>query len=539
MSQWQGQAHVKGSSETMRMALLTFSLVGLQFTWGIEMTYCTPYLLSLGLTKSRTSLVWIAGPISGLIMQPIVGVIADRSTSKYGRRRPFMVVGSFVVGACLMALGWAKEIVAYFVEEGEFRKTCTVAVAVLSIYAIDFAINAVQGCCRSLIADTLPAPKQQAGSAWASRMVAIGHLVGYFIGTIDLVGMFGPSYGATQFKKLIILAALALVFTVSVTSWAVTERVLVAGRDDQSPSKGLPQIVRHIFNAATTLPPRIQAICNIQLWSGIGWFPFMFYSTTFVGEIYFRYDAPQDFKQSKDALGEIGRIGSYSLVLFSLVTFIGALVIPLFVKSPEEENFTARPPAAIAKVVTEVSKHKPDLLTAWIYGHLLFSSAMILAPTAHSFRFATFIVTLCGVPWVFASWAPSTFMGIEVNRMHNSPPRKLSSSQPLELGSLEKGAPAGEASPSGELSGLYFGILNIYAVIPQFISTFISMIVFSVLEPGKSPELAHDADPSEHHSTDGPNAIAVCLFIGAISTIGAAFATRKLRNLYRHGYLKD
>ncbi|PBP22382.1 dynactin subunit [Diplocarpon rosae] len=142
MSQWQGQAHVKGSSETMRMALLTFSLVGLQFTWGIEMTYCTPYLLSLGLTKSKTSLVWIAGPISGLIMQPIVGVIADRSTSKYGRRRPFMVVGSFVVGACLMALGWAKEIVACFVEEGEFRKTCTVALAVLSIYAIDFAINA-------------------------------------------------------------------------------------------------------------------------------------------------------------------------------------------------------------------------------------------------------------------------------------------------------------------------------------------------------------------------------------------------------------
>ncbi|PVH88354.1 hypothetical protein DL98DRAFT_509066 [Cadophora sp. DSE1049] len=538
MSTWQGQPSVKGSTETMRMALLTFSLVGLQFTWGIEMTYCTPYLLSLGLTKSKTSLVWIAGPISGLIMQPIVGVIADQSKSKYGRRRPFMVVGSFVVGACLMVLGWTKEIVAHFVEEGDFRKDCTVTLAVLSIYAIDFAINAVQGSCRSLIADTLPAPKQQAGSAWASRMVAIGHLVGYVIGTVDLVGIFGPSYGDTQFKKLILLAAFALVFTVAVTSWAVTEKVLVSGRDDHVPSKGLTQIVSHIFKAATTLPPRIQAICNIQLWSGIGWFPFMFYSTTFVGEIYFRYDAPQDFKQSKDALGEIGRIGSFSLVLFSLVTFIGALVIPLFVKSPDEENFTARPPAAIASVVTKVNKYKPDLLTAWIYGHLLFSSAMILAPTAHSFRFATFLVTLCGVPWVFASWAPNTFMGIEVNRMSNSPSRRLSSSSPIELASLEKGSSSADAASSGELSGLYFGILNIYAVIPQFISTFISMIVFSILEPGKSPELARDADPSEHHSTDGPNAIAVCLFIGAVSTIGAAFATKRLRALHREGYEK-
>ncbi len=369
-------------------------------------------------------------------------------------------------------------------------------------------------------------------------MVAIGHLVGYVIGTVDLVGIFGPAYGDTQFKKLILLAAFALVFTVAVTSWAVTERVLISSKDDHAPNRGLGQIVSHIFHAATTLPPRIQAICNIQLWSGIGWFPFMFYSTTFVGEIYFRYDAPQDFKQSKDTLGEIGRIGSFSLVLFSLVTFIGALIIPLFVKSPDEENFTARPPASIAKVVTKVSKYKPDLLTAWIYGHLLFSSAMILAPIAHSFRFATFLVTLCGVPWVFASWAPNTFLGIEVNRMSSHPTRRLSASSPLALSSLEKGTTAPASASTGELSGLYFGILNIYAVIPQFISTFISMLVFSILEPGKSPELAQDADPSEHYSTDGPNAIAVCLFIGAVSTVGAAFATKKLRDLQREGYEK-
>jgi solute carrier family 45 protein 1/2/4 len=102
---------------------------------------CTPYLLQLGLTKSKTSLVWIAGPLSGLIMQPIVGVIADRSQSKWGRRRPFMVLGSFLVAACLLVLGWTKEIVGHFVE-GEWRKACTIFLAVLAIYAVDFAINA-------------------------------------------------------------------------------------------------------------------------------------------------------------------------------------------------------------------------------------------------------------------------------------------------------------------------------------------------------------------------------------------------------------
>ncbi|KAL9943486.1 hypothetical protein ACHAP6_009060 [Verticillium nonalfalfae] len=142
MSTWAGLPHIKGSSEAMRMVLLTFNAIGITFTWGVEMTYCTPYLLNLGLTKSNTSLVWIAGPLSGLIVQPIVGVIADQSTSKWGRRRPFIVVGSIIVAFCLIVLGFTKEIVGFFVAEEESARGFTITLAVLAIYAVDFAINA-------------------------------------------------------------------------------------------------------------------------------------------------------------------------------------------------------------------------------------------------------------------------------------------------------------------------------------------------------------------------------------------------------------
>src|SRR5262245_3333629 len=124
------------------------------------MTYCTPYLLELGLTKSKISLVWIAGPLSGLIMQPIVGVIADRSKSRWGRRRPYMIGGTILVGLFLLLLGWTKEVVQMFVSEKEAVRNATIVLAVFSIYGIDFAINAVQGSCRGLIVDTLPIPKQ-------------------------------------------------------------------------------------------------------------------------------------------------------------------------------------------------------------------------------------------------------------------------------------------------------------------------------------------------------------------------------------------
>lgn len=372
-------------------------------------------------------------------------------------------------------------------------------------------------------------------------MGSIGNVIGYIIGTLDLVALFGTTFGATQFKQLTLLAGFALIGTVSVTSWAVTERVLLPDENKEEDSLG--KIVREIYNTTMNLPPRIQAICNIQLWSWIGFFPFLFYSSQWIGEVYFRFDAPHDVKQSKDALGDIGRIGSFALSIFSCITFAGAFLLPLIIKAPDEENFTARPPEALAGFISTYNKYKPDLVTSWIWGNSLFAFAMLLTPFAHSFRFATFLVCLCGLPWAIASWAPGTYLGMEVQALsaaHSLPltsttnkARPTPSSTPSSA-TLEKELDASSSTPSGELSGLYFGILNIYTTIPQFIGTFISMIVFAVLEPGKSPELAHDAHPSEHHGTDGPNAIAVCMFIGGLCCIGAARATGNLRDLI-HG----
>jgi len=236
-------------------------------------------------------------------------------------------------------------------------------------------------------------------------MAGVGHLVGYVIGTLDLVQLLGPGLGDTQFKKLILIAAFGLLFSIGVTSWAVTERVLVStsgGKDpDQKDSSMASLAPDKIFGQIITtirhLPPRIEAICWAQFWSWIGWFPFLFYSTTWVGETYFRFDAPHDMKQSKDALGDIGRIGSMALVMFSLVSFGGALLLPFLVQSPEEDKFTHRPPASIAVLVEKIEKYKPDLVTAWFWGHLMFSIVLFLSPFANSFRFATTLVALCGL----------------------------------------------------------------------------------------------------------------------------------------------
>jgi solute carrier family 45 protein 1/2/4 len=385
-------------------------------------------------------------------------------------------------------------------------------------------------------------------------MNSLGHIIGYAMGAVDLVEIFGPKLGDSQFKQLTIIAALGMLLTSAITCWAVTERILISVRHDPRRAQGRFKVARQIWSTLLTLPPRIRGICNAVFWSWIGWFPFIIYSSTWVGETYFRYDVSADARSSNDALGDMGRIGSMALTAYSTVSFFSAWILPALIRSPEEETFTHRPPASIAPLVEAFNKVKPDLLTAWVAGNVVFAVAMFFTPFASSFRFATVIVALCGVPWCVAQWAPVTFLGIEVNKLGGSsdpsgaaaaaaavPYRRLSNDTSVEMlrldhgGVLEAGGGGTPSTPptgsTGELSGIYFGILNIFVTIPQFISTMMSGVVFAVLEPGKSPELATEAHPSEHSDTNGPNAIAVCMFIGALSSLVAAWSTRKLKDL--------
>lgn len=89
--EWAGTARVKGPPWS-KLPLLTVGMLGLQIVWSVEMGYgmshelpliikllirpvASPYLLSLGLSKSLMSIVFVAGPLSGLIVQPLIGMV--------------------------------------------------------------------------------------------------------------------------------------------------------------------------------------------------------------------------------------------------------------------------------------------------------------------------------------------------------------------------------------------------------------------------------------------------------------------------------
>jgi solute carrier family 45 protein 1/2/4 len=157
-------------------------------------------------------------------------------------------------------------------------------------------------------------------------------------------------------------------------------------------------------------------------------------------------------------------------------------------------------------------------------------------------------------------WAPLALMGEEINKLGTSNAhgqvysRVAQQEAALELARLSTDstqAPESTAADltrryqtgqttrveAGPLAGVYLGIWNIYATVPQFLATFISMIVFSVLEPGVSPEFVQgDADEgaggdASKEVVNGLSGTAVCLAIGAICSLVAATLSFRLRKM--------
>jgi solute carrier family 45 protein 1/2/4 len=136
------------------LIILTISLGGLQVAWSVELSNGSPYLLSLGLSKSLMALVWIAGPLSGTLVQPYVGTKSDNCRLPWGKRKPFMLGGAAATIVAFLCLAWVREIVGGFLglfgakQDSNLVHVSIIVVAVLFVYVLDFAINT--GMCSSL-----------------------------------------------------------------------------------------------------------------------------------------------------------------------------------------------------------------------------------------------------------------------------------------------------------------------------------------------------------------------------------------------------
>lgn len=166
-------------------------------------------------------------------------------------------------------------------------------------------------------------------------MSGVGNIIGYLSGYVDLPKIM-PFFGDTQFKVLCVIACLALAITVGISCFFITERDPRLEGEPTYQEEGVLAFFKNLFRSMKRLPPQISKVCMVQFFAWIGWFPFLFYITTYIGEIYvepFFEKNPHMTPQEIDETWERAtRIGTFALLVFAITTFASSVVLPLFVQ---------------------------------------------------------------------------------------------------------------------------------------------------------------------------------------------------------------
>jgi solute carrier family 45 protein 1/2/4 len=127
-----------------RLLLLTVCTAGQAFSWACQFTYMTPHFLELGLEKEWANFLWIAGPVSGLIVQPTIGAYSDRCTSRFGRRRPFLFAGMLFMVCGLLLVANSKNIGILLGDSSRSAPRGALVVSIIGFWIIDLSNNAIQ-----------------------------------------------------------------------------------------------------------------------------------------------------------------------------------------------------------------------------------------------------------------------------------------------------------------------------------------------------------------------------------------------------------
>ncbi|KAJ1034490.1 hypothetical protein NDA18_001350 [Ustilago nuda] len=420
-----GEPHIY-APPPLQLPLLTLGVLGAQTVWSIDMAFAPPYLLDLGLSKSAMAAVFIAGPLSGLIVQPLIGNLADNSTSKYGRRRPFLAVSTGICALSILLLGFASELAAWFTTtDTKAHRHLAIMIGVLSVYLMDFSVNAVTALDRALMIDVAATEDQAEANAWAARLSGVGSVLSFLIGNLELPNIFPRFLGTNQIQIVSVLVCIILVVTHALVLLRVDEQVLVAVRSATSrPSKktqefGLSAVFADLSRQARILPQPILEIFKIQFFAQIGWFPILFYSTVWVGEIYKADARLNGSKQSDHELFEKAtRAGSYAFFWHAILSLITSILLPLVVPNPVHETH-GHPVwfanSQIVGILRSLRDRCPELPFWWICGHLIFFVSMMgtyFAGLTQSVFLATWIVSAVGICFSLQNWVPFVLLSI-------------------------------------------------------------------------------------------------------------------------------
>src|SRR5678816_1958395 len=137
---------------------MSFGFLGIQFGWGLQMANMSPIYKYLGADEASLPYLWLAGPITGLLVQPVIGSMSDRTWNRLGRRRPYFLTGAILASLALFAM----------------PESSAVWMAAGLLWVLDASINIAMEPFRAFVGDKLNDAQRTLGFVMQSFFIGVG-----------------------------------------------------------------------------------------------------------------------------------------------------------------------------------------------------------------------------------------------------------------------------------------------------------------------------------------------------------------------------
>lgn len=287
---------------------MNFGFFGIQYSFGLQQSNMSPIYKFLGADEGALPYLWLAGPMTGLIVQPIIGALSDRTLSRWGRRTPYFLAGAVL---CSVALCFMP-----------FSPTLWMAASLLWI--LDAANNITMEPYRAFVSDKLDAAQHSLGFLTQSAFTGLGQTLSYLTPSLLVVcGMNRDAVNAHHIPHITIAAfVIGAVFSISSILWTLrTTKEIPLTAGEQAEIRARPSGWTHTFAeiaaAIREMPLTMRQLALVKLLQWYAMFCYWQYVVLSLSQTLFRTtDATStSFREAALVNGQIG--GFYNFVAFA------------------------------------------------------------------------------------------------------------------------------------------------------------------------------------------------------------------------------
>jgi solute carrier family 45 protein 1/2/4 len=281
---------------------------------------------------------------------------------------------------------------------------------------------------------------------------------------------------------------------------------------------GVVSFFRQITAAMFRLPPQIRKVCEVQFFNWIGWFPFLFYITTYIGQLkvnpifeeYPDLSSDEINRQWEDAT----RVGSFALLVYAIISFIASIILPILIVPSYRPPGSNKPPEATSRLYRFLANFRIPHLTlrrAWLYSHILFAICMLCTFFVSTPVAGTVLVGIVGICWGLTMWAPFALIAAEISKRESR--RRFRKAQQTRQANID-GAAGTVAEEVHDQAGVILGLHNVAVSAPQILATLISSGIFKLTQKDRG--------------VAGDDSVGWVLRFGGLAALIAAFMTWRL-----------